>query len=186
MRFFTSDWHLGHSAVLGFENRPFDSLDHMTQVLIDNWNERVDRNDIGYFLGDISFYGTKQTREIIDQLNGTKILVRGNHDPKAGSCINSGFDMVCDEMDIPIFGKRVTLSHYPFKCDRFPKRVPIDSRHWLLHGHVHGKQRRVRKMIHVGVDAWDFKPVSETYIGLMMNQVNKKGIRNDITSEPSS
>jgi calcineurin-like phosphoesterase family protein len=36
----------------------------------------------------------------------------------------------------------------------------IDDGKWLLHGHIHHHYLKYKKMINVGVDVWNFKPVS--------------------------
>ena len=54
MIFFTSDTHFNHSNVIQYCNRPFSSLDEMNAKLIENWNERVNENDIVYHLGDFA------------------------------------------------------------------------------------------------------------------------------------
>lgn len=160
MIFFTSDWHIGHANVLSYCDRPFSSVEDMHRGLVSNFRELVSSGDITYFLGDMSFRGTKSTKEIISQLPGYKVLLRGNHDASIGSCLNAGFDLVLNNADILIGDKRASLSHYPFEDLRYPDRAPQNTGQWLLHGHTHSKSRGSGKMIHVGVDAWDYKPVS--------------------------
>lgn len=35
----TSDLHIGHKNIIGFDHRPFSSLDEMTEKIIANWNK---------------------------------------------------------------------------------------------------------------------------------------------------
>lgn len=163
MNWFTSDWHIGHKNVIGFCDRPFPTLTEMHEALVSNWNERVKPNDIGYFLGDMSFSGVGLTEKYIRQLNGFKVLVRGNHDTgSAGRFINMGFDLVVPNYCIVIVKEEAMYaSHYPFNCTRYPERCPEDKGQWILHGHTHSKQKRNGRQLHVGVDAWGFKPCSE-------------------------
>ena len=44
------------------------------------YNQTVGKNDLCFILGDFSLAHAKQTNELLEQLNGDKILVRGNHD----------------------------------------------------------------------------------------------------------
>lgn len=44
---------------------------------------------------------------------------------------------------------------------RYPhKRIVDTGDYWLIHGHVHNAWKVLGKQINVGVDVWDFKPVS--------------------------
>lgn len=36
-----------------------------------------------------------------------------------------------------------------------------DGETWLLHGHVHERWRQAERMINVGVDVWEYRPVAE-------------------------
>lgn len=40
---FTSDLHLGHRAVINFQDRPFGTVEEMNEALIKNWNFLVGR-----------------------------------------------------------------------------------------------------------------------------------------------
>lgn len=45
MVYFTSDLHLGHRNILRLCDRPFASIEEMDEVLMDNWNRKVHRDD---------------------------------------------------------------------------------------------------------------------------------------------
>lgn len=38
-KFYTSDLHIGHKSIIGFDRRPFSSLDEMTEKIIANQNK---------------------------------------------------------------------------------------------------------------------------------------------------
>lgn len=44
--------------------------------------------------------------------------------------------------------------------DRYREERPADEGRWLLHGHVHERWRQRGRQINVGVDVWDYAPVS--------------------------
>ena len=47
---------------------------------------------------------------------------------------------------------------------KFMQYRPQDDGGWLLHGHIHEKWRQNGRQINVGVDAWNFAPVSDDTI----------------------
>ena len=63
------------------QNRPFENIQEMNQILIQNYNAVVHKNDTVYILGDISHHlPMDRANELISRLNGKKILIKGNHD----------------------------------------------------------------------------------------------------------
>ena len=88
----TSDWHFNHKNILKYQpNRPGKTIEEMNSALIKHWNETVKPEDTIYHLGDFTFH--KDPKEFIDQLNGNKIFILGNHDVKSkleqyGECLS--------------------------------------------------------------------------------------------------
>lgn len=81
--FLISDTHFGHPLMAGL--RGFSSIDEMDHAFISNWNRVVDEDDEVWHLGDVYICSDKRATEILNQLNGRKHLVLGNHDkPQAG------------------------------------------------------------------------------------------------------
>ena len=162
MIYFTSDTHFGHSRIIDYCRRPFRNVDHMDEELIRRWNSRVKDGDSVVHLGDFSFYNSSRTKEIISRLNGEISLVRGNHDRNPGRF----FTNVADKASFRIAGVTVLASHYPYRGVQIDAR-DFSSRQieyhdgWLLCGHVHDRWIVNGRMINVGVDAWDFAPISE-------------------------
>lgn len=118
--FFTSDTHFNHCALIKHGVRDFKNLDHMRDVMKENWNRNIKPGDIVYVLGDV-FHGnpSKQDIEYFRSLNGIKKLIRGNHDMEPRRMRNIGFSDVCEEMVLR-FGKiRLRLSHYPYRQSIF-------------------------------------------------------------------
>lgn len=194
--FFTSDLHFGHEGIIKMCNRPFQSLEEMDETLIKNWNSLVKPKDKVYVLGDFFMYYKKpKLREILNRLNGTKILIKGNHDMTDREMENLGFSFVCRSATLMIANELVELSHYPYKKTNleilfwkalnkiFPKKffkprvfhdMLTDRGRFLLHGHSHSKNRYKDRMIHVGVDAWKYKPVALHEIGNLISEIKRK------------
>ena len=82
--FVTADWHLGHARMLSFVQpdgsplRPFSSIEEMHETLIERFNAVVRKKDRLYILGDVAI--PRQALSLLDRFNGSKVLVRGNHD----------------------------------------------------------------------------------------------------------
>jgi len=136
---FTSDTHFNHENIVKYSNRPFTDLGEMTEVLVKNWNEVVEKGDTVYHLGDFALSYGKQSVDVIDKLlsrlNGQKHLIKGNHDRKQ-VLDNSRWASVRDYHEI-----KVDLG--------------------MLHGHSHGNLADLGgKVLDVGVDVWNYTPVS--------------------------
>ena len=132
--FLTSDWHIGHENCLKFDSRPFNNLDHMHRVLINNYNASVKDGDVCYFLGDIGVSSTEKTKEVISQLNGTKVLVLGNHDGGVNAMYSCGFDVVIYSASIVVAKEIVTMSHCPlpglFREDTTGMKGAVPGENW--------------------------------------------------------
>lgn len=167
MNWFSSDLHLGHDNIISFCERPFTTVQVMNEKIINNINKLVSPNDTLYLLGDVSFLPADNTYGYIKRINCPVVLIRGNHD-HSNRIKNVPYAEIYREMDIMLGKHVVTLSHFPYSgdsgpYDRFPELRPKDVGLWLLHGHTHSKERiqRQRRMIHVGMDAWQYHPISE-------------------------
>ena len=128
--FFIADTHFGHDAIISYENRPFKSVDEMTNTLIDNWNNVVCDEDIVFLLGDFSEYEKEMNISICQKLNGRKILVMGNHDTENEKYYyDCGFESV---NSYPIIYQNFwILSHEPMYVNT---NMPYAN----IFGHVHG------------------------------------------------
>lgn len=166
VEWFTSDLHFGHANVITYCNRPFSSVEEMDAELIRRWNVLVGIADTVHILGDFALCKNERRKEILCLLNGTKILVRGNHDGDAKDC-KKLFHFVCERTTIRLSKKlNVDMCHFPYTPadDRYPDKHPQDRGNWLLHGHVHQHWKRKGRQINVGVDVWGYTPVSKEQI----------------------
>ena len=187
MKFFTADLHFGHANIIKYCNRPFVSVLDMNDGLIDRWNARVSPSDEVYVLGDFSL-GTSQL-ELRKRLNGIVFLVPGNHDkchqvfhknkPEKFHAVttkyyDAGFIVLPEQLDLSLSDDvRVRLCHLPYKgideegLQKF--RLEPSEERALLCGHVHQSWKTLNHnnypiQVNVGVDVWDYAPVSESEI----------------------
>lgn len=153
---FTSDHHFSHANILKYTNRPFADTDEMNRALVKNYKEKVKPTDQVYFLGDFAFGNHEK---ILRLLPGVKYLIRGNHDQKISDAkfLQWGFHFIKDvyELKLPNEKFGIWLSHYAHLT--WPKK---HFGNWHLFGHSHGKIIGQRLSADVGVDCWNYYPVS--------------------------
>lgn len=122
IRYIISDTHFNHPNIITYCNRPVDSQ----QQMIDNWKRIVKPDDLVYHLGDVIFDRPNELEDILRNLPGKKVLVRGNHDNHSDTWyMNKGFDFVCDGL---VVRKTVVLSHKP---------ISVETGKANIHGHLH-------------------------------------------------
>ena len=71
-----SDTHFDHANIIDLCARPFVDVDEMNNILMDNWNDTVNKQDKVYFLGDMG----NPKNYWLNQLNGEIVVIEGNHD----------------------------------------------------------------------------------------------------------
>jgi calcineurin-like phosphoesterase family protein len=155
MIFFTSDTHFGHGGALGFYRRPFASVAEMDEAMVARWNEAVGPADAVWHLGDFAIQPKPgRVEALLGRLNGTKRLVAGNNDPPQ-TREASGWASVVDYAELEVEGTRLVLCHYPFRAWNGMAKGSVN-----LHGHSHGRGKSLPRQVDVGVDVWDFRPVT--------------------------
>lgn len=74
------DTHFGDADIIRYERPQFKNVSEMDNFLIEQWNSCVTDDDAVFVLGDFSLHPFEKTQKICDKLNGTTILIKGNHD----------------------------------------------------------------------------------------------------------
>lgn len=166
MNFFSSDHHFFHHNIIGYCDRPFKNVDEMNKELIMRHNRVVSHSDTLYLLGDLTMLGPKafiKLQEILAKMNGQKILILGNHDVmKPHQYLDMGFSQII----APYFDYKASNGDtWHLFHDPSLKTVFTDDNICLC-GHVHNLFESVpgQKLLNVGVDIWDYYPISETAI----------------------
>lgn len=151
---FTSDTHFGHTNIIKHCARPFSTAEEMDVDLIARWNAVVRPDDEVWHLGDFAYRNAKAVASYLSRLNGRIHLIHGNHDSAATKAL-AAWASSQPFAEIKLDGTRISLMHYAM-------RVWPASHHGALHffGHSHGSLPGDRQSCDVGVDAWDFRPVS--------------------------
>lgn len=179
---YTSDTHLGHANIIKYSKRPFNDVDHMNSMLINNWNNAVKPNDTVYHLGDFTFGSLETARAYRERLNGRIHLIWGNHDRDEVRQSNL-WESSQPYLEINDRGSKIVLCHYSFRT--------WNKRHkgsYHLFGHSHAAlpmlsndrldhhESDVDFSIDVGVDypAWNYSPVTFDVIRREINRRNSK------------
>jgi calcineurin-like phosphoesterase family protein len=171
--FFTSDQHFGHANIIKYSQRPFASVIEMNAEMIRKWNEKIEKNDIVYHLGDLSLASIEETKTILDQLNGKIFLIKGNHDkstityPKRFEWIKDFYELSVNDPEAPNGKQKIVLLHYAMKVWRSSFRGT-----WHLYGHSHGHlpDDETSRSFDVGVDCHDFYPLSYEEVKAIMQR----------------
>jgi calcineurin-like phosphoesterase family protein len=167
---FTSDEHYGHRNIIAYSGRPFAHVHDMQEGLIARHNARVQHGDLVIHVGDFAM-DARLVPAVLPRLRGRHVLVSGNHD-RCHPCRKGweksrrdyllwGFESVVENLVVD----GMLVHHMPYRGDsgekeRFAQYRPKDEGKILLHGHVHEKWRRRGRMVNVGVDKWNWAPVS--------------------------
>lgn len=197
---YTSDLHLGHRFVAGL--RGFDDPAEHDATIEGNFRALVRADDLVWWLGDLAVVSSRTRIEAvlarIAALPGRHRLIAGNHDPvhplhrdahKWQRLYLEVFESV------QVFARQrismpgpdgpapvsVMLSHFPYRADHSDEpryveyRLP-DVGGWLIHGHTHSKERRTSpREVHVGLDAWGLRPVSQAQLVQAMHGTQAGG-----------
>jgi calcineurin-like phosphoesterase family protein len=108
-------------------------------------------------------------KKILSSLPGIKHLIRGNHDTASTEeYIRAGFDTVYTfcTISLPGLSAPLTLVHDPAFSQ-------MDRSQQYLCGHVHDLFRVQKNVINVGVDVWNFCPVSSVEIKEIIKRKNE-------------
>lgn len=153
MKFFTSDLHFNHKNIVRFTSRDmYTTQEDHDMWLTQLWNSQVKTGDLVYHLGDFSFSHSPYTlRQILARLNGSKVMIVGNHDDYRALVSLQGLHGIAKVVhydEVVIRDKKAMLFHYPIGSWKNQKH---GSYH--LHGHCHGNYTQTRgRMLDVGLD----------------------------------
>lgn len=169
----TSDLHFGHKNIMTFcpqtRARFNNDVAYMNNAMVEEWNAKVQFGDCVYILGDVAFMSGSDAGRMVNRLNGTKILIRGNHDRKTlkDATFFNAFAEVHEYLDINYDGHKIVMFHYPIaEWDQMHRGA------LHFHGHLHGGVSGLEKYraMDVGMDSTGEICVSMEYaIGRIKN-----------------
>ena len=123
--------------------------------MVEHWNEVVAPDDEVWHLGDFAVrQSAARIGELLGALRGTKHLIVGNNDGPATT--GSGqWASVQPYAELEVEGTWLVLCHYPLRTWNRIGRGALN-----LHGHSHGRLAPPPRQVDVGVDRWDFRPIT--------------------------
>jgi len=174
--FYIADTHFYHKNIIKYCNRPFETHERMNEYMIDRWNAMVTNDDVVIHLGDFALCNFYAAQEILNQLNGYKVLVRGNHDGTIKYMRNMGWNEVVDFIDedeIFIIHDPNKLTLHTLPIGQFTHRERYDNCKYFLHGHTHNRvgPTLLTKAINCCVELHDYTP--KTLDQLVLNEIKK-------------
>lgn len=153
--FFTADTHFGDTRILNTAKRPFKTIGAHDLALIENWQHIVGPTDEVWHLGDFApGYSAAMVGALLDALPGRKHLITGNNDDD-GTRKHPGWASVGAYAELQLDDVTCVLCHYAFRTWFRMGKGSLD-----LHGHSHGKLKPETRQFDVGVDLWDYRPVT--------------------------
>lgn len=172
----TSDLHFGHANIMKFcpktRARFNGDVNRMNELMVKEWNEKVQPDDHVYILGDVAFLPAAKAVELVSRCNGSKVLVAGNHDRKLlqSEEFRDLFVSIHDYLDLRYDEHKIVMFHYPIaEWDQAHR----GSLHF--HGHLHGNKSGLEtfRCLDVGMDATGQVVVS-------MQQAINKALKGEI------
>lgn len=165
MDYFTGDWHLDHANIIKYCNRPFKSVGEMNSTIIDNINDVVMPNDRIFNVGDVALRANLGA--LRKRINCKNIfVVPGNHDRV--NELKNHFTVLPQCYVYENEGYSIVLCHYAM-------RVWARSHHGVAHlyGHSHGTLPPIDGLMtfDVGVDCWNYKPLSLNQVKAEMKRL---------------
>ena len=179
-QFFIADLHFGHTRVVEFTDaagkklRQYDTVEDMEDAMVQLHNELVKPTDKVYMLGDIAF--NQRGLDKVKQMNGIKILIKGNHDQLKLNKYVEVFNDIrgCHVMNGLVF---THIPVHPQELGRFGCNI---------HGHLHaskvmqyGGHQIDPRFLCVSAEHIDLKPIEfEDLVERIVEQGGKIGMIN--------
>lgn len=158
-----SDTHFNHTNFLKFVDedgkriRPFDNIQQMNELIMDNWADTVKPGDSVYHLGDVYFGDGLEASKLLRKLPGRKRLIVGNHDDIKEIVKYEMFQKI--QMWRVFAEEGLILSHIPLHPSSL-HIMRIQSVLMNVHGHIHQNQSPDGGYYNVSMEAINYKPVN--------------------------
>tara|TARA_R100000951_G_C2653160_1_gene185149 strand:- start:2555 stop:3103 length:549 start_codon:yes stop_codon:yes gene_type:complete len=166
----------------------------MHEVIVKRFNNTVPTHGITYVLGDVGICKSKEKMQaLIARLNGTLVLVRGNHDKGFNAMYELGFDVVIDKAQIRLGDTILTMSHCPLvgvhREDTTGMRKHDGTENWHgekwhhnnysypdfgqfhVHGHCHARGLKENGRLVIDNRQWDVGVCGNKFTPVTLSQI---------------
>jgi calcineurin-like phosphoesterase family protein len=174
--------HLGHEGIYKFKGpdgsplRPYaDNAEDGDRYIINRYNDMVSKEDRVYFMGDVSI--SRKSLLKISEMNGRKVLIKGNHDIFKLKDYLPYFDDIRAEHKLGKF----KLSHTPLHPGSLPPWCEGN-----IHAHIHahrvmikgedGEAKEDPRYFNTCLEATSFLPISFNAIQSAFADRRKRGL----------
>lgn len=143
-RLFTSDWHLGHKAILKYRPQ-FNSIEEHDQAIFEQLAS-LKKRDIVWVLGDIIFDSDKYDYyvETLSKMSCEMRFILGNHDSQKLYRENRWNNI---SIQLPLLSyKNMWVTHTPIHP------YEIRGRDIVVHGHMHNDYLKDDRYYNVNLD----------------------------------
>jgi calcineurin-like phosphoesterase family protein len=198
--FFVSDMHFCHSNLYRFKDESGNLQRHLNQedcelLMIEKWNKVVKNDDDVFILGDaVMDCKPRKTEEetqrimekrmsILENLNGYKIIILGNHDTRRVDLLSKYFDEVCGSLEMKLCGYRCILTHIPIHASQLRDRYNEGRFDFNIHGHLHAphkilisdgeKEKPDYRYVNVNVEYNNYSPISHINMANTLSKYSK-------------
>lgn len=164
----SADLHLGEDR-MEIMGRPFPSASAHIEHIVSAFNSKVAKTDLLIINGDVCYQKSPKALLHLPEINGKKILIRGNHDR-----------VFTDEELAPYFcmvipeGGGLALTgpdNLPLWVTHYPSLSRPD--YFNLVGHIHSSWKVQLNMLNVGVDVHHFYPVALDNVPFFVKAVSE-------------
>lgn len=164
---YTADLHINHTNLLKTKFRKFAAIGHMNSEILYNINRWVKPEDKLYILGDLCIHSAYNQLILEKHLRDVRCnyicVIKGNHDKSSVLQELKEKNLIHDYCDQKVitdkaFGLTVNVALFHYPVIDYHSKLDPDM---CLHGHSHGTlQPRRPDLFDVGVDSWNFRPVT--------------------------
>lgn len=182
MKYFSSDWHLGHENVIRFSDRPFKNASEMDDAIISQMLAPLKPSDDFYFLGDMGTNENAIHRFFQGLPKKVKVYwILGNHDKQSTiERFRNRCHFIGHMYETKLFigagipRQSITMAHYPmitWNKSHYGAWQLFGHHHAASHGHEEIPVRAGGKQLNVNCEFHNYLPVTENNLIEIMKKL---------------